>query len=280
MVPILIQGRFITPDNVYGQAPDIQEEHATLTIGDIICFSADEYKENSSNYGYRDIQGNVMGVYAYRSKYLDIADGRLQSELTKDLGFRFTTACQKKMQRYPQHDFVLTIYDIDETEPLAPTPFGMHQKCMTQFYGLGQYYKNPPDYDRFPYSNTTIIINLHQYNRQAQFRGLAGQPELKAYNGWECAHYQWKERPVYRNKKERATDERFYGRTGPMQYELTTERADNIAQEIILQHLPTWLRRQYNVFIEFPVLEDYRVSEVVTVQPQFARIVQQLAHNG
>ena len=150
---------------------------------------------------------------------------------------------------------------------------------MTQFYGLGQYYKKPPDYEKFPYANTTIIVNLHQYNRQAQFRGIPGLPELKAFNGWECAHHQWKERPAYRSKKERATDKEFHGQTGPMQYELTNQQADEIAQDIILQHLPTWLRRQYNIFIEVPVIDEYRVSEKLTAQQQYGRILQQLAHN-
>ena len=141
--------------------------------------------------------------------------------------------------RYPRHDFVLIFHDVGGTDPLAPTPFGMHRSNMTQFYGLGQYYKKTPAYERFPYANTTVIINLHQYNRQAQFRGIPGLPELKAFNGWECAHYQWKERPAYRNKKERANDKEFHGPTGPMQYELTNQQADEIAQDIILQHLPT-----------------------------------------
>ena len=107
--------------------------------------------------------------------------------------------------RSPKHDFVLTIHDVEKDDPLAPTPFGTRtQSNMTQFYGLGQYYKNAPDYEKYPYSNTTIIVNLHKYNRQAQFRGLSGTPELKAFNEWECAHFQWKERPVYRNKNHQA----------------------------------------------------------------------------
>ena len=83
-----------------------------------------------------------MGVYAYRSKHLEIADGRRQSELVKDLNFRIMTAYERTATRFPKHDFVLTIYDVDKDDALAPTPSGMHRHNMTQFYGLGQYYKN------------------------------------------------------------------------------------------------------------------------------------------
>ena len=34
---ILTHGGFITPKKVYGQVPNIQVEHASLIIGDIIC---------------------------------------------------------------------------------------------------------------------------------------------------------------------------------------------------------------------------------------------------
>ena len=68
-----------------------------------------------------------MGVYAYRRKHLEIADGRIQSELIKDLNFRITTAYQRMATRFPKHDFVLTISDVEKDDPLAPTPFGMHR---------------------------------------------------------------------------------------------------------------------------------------------------------
>ena len=45
---ILVKGGFITPGKVYGQVPNIQDEHTTLTIGDIICITASEYYENKS----------------------------------------------------------------------------------------------------------------------------------------------------------------------------------------------------------------------------------------
>ena len=114
--------------------PITRKEQTTLTIGDIICITASEYNEKPELFGYREIQGNVMGVYAYRSTYLEKADGRIQSELTRDLGFRFVTSRERMQMRYPQHDFVLKIYDVDGTDTLAPTPFGGYRSNMTLIY--------------------------------------------------------------------------------------------------------------------------------------------------
>ena len=61
---ILTQGGFIAPDKVYGQVPNTQIEHTTLTIGDIICIKADDYNKKLELFGYRETQGNMMGVYA------------------------------------------------------------------------------------------------------------------------------------------------------------------------------------------------------------------------
>ena len=92
----------MTPDTTYGQVQAIRNENTTLTLGDIICITATEYNENKSEFGYRDIQGNIMGVYAYRSKYLPVTDGRTQSELKKDLHFRMTTAYEHMATRFSQ----------------------------------------------------------------------------------------------------------------------------------------------------------------------------------
>ena len=164
---ILTQGGFITPNKVYGQVPNTQIEHTSLTIGDIICIRAEEYIKKPELFGYRETQGNMMGVYAYKSIYLDEADGRIQSELTRDLHFHFLTAGEKMQRNYPHIDIVITIYDADGSDTLAPTPFGPTGTTtynMITFHGLQDYLRRTPNYEKLPYSNTTIIVNLHKYN--------------------------------------------------------------------------------------------------------------------
>ena len=50
--------------------------------------------------------------------------------------------------RYPQHEFVLKIYDVDGTDTLAPTPFGGYRSNMTLIHGLQQYFYKTPDYEK------------------------------------------------------------------------------------------------------------------------------------
>ena len=109
---------------------------------------------------------------------------------------------------------------------------------------------------------------------------MQGEHELKAFEGWESAKYRWKTRPEYSGKEERNKDRAQNGCKYPLQFDLTNEQADNIAEEVILKNLPTWLRRHYNIFIEIPLLDDQRITESVTAQHQYGRMLQQIAHNG
>ena len=95
-----------------------------------------------------------------------------------------------------------------------------------------------------------------------------------------CSLQMEKTRPVYSGKEERNKDREKHGGKDPMQFELTNEQADNIAEEVIFKNLPTWLSRHYNVFIEVPLLDDHRITENMMAQHQYGIMLQQIAHSG
>ena len=63
-------------------------------------------------------------------------------------------------------------------------------------------------------------------------------------------------------------------------FELTNEQAEYIAEEVILKDLPTWLKRNFNVFIAIPVLDEQHITACVTAQPDYGRMLQRLAQNS
>ena len=55
--------------------------------------------------------------------------------------------CEKLGRKHPNHEIVLTIYDADGSEELAPTPISPTMNTTT-YYGLQRYLQDLPDYEK------------------------------------------------------------------------------------------------------------------------------------
>ena len=71
------------------------------------------------------------------------------------------------------------MYDIKGAS-LFPTPV-LEMGITKHYHGLHDYMKEPPDYTLMPHSNTVIIIDLHKFGTNGQFRGTPENPDLRTH---------------------------------------------------------------------------------------------------